>query len=342
MLLKTFRLKIDTKSITDDGEYASFRGYASTFGNEDSYGDVIEKGAFTKTANEANGTLPMLWQHDTDEVIGTYPQMAENEHGLEVEGRIVLATQRGREAHALLKAGAIKAMSIGFTIPEGKADFDQQTQTRSIREVRLWEISLVTFPANTRAAITQVKNRELRGEEDRVGQLGSQVLSLEARVAELMALLEQRWDGSAANYSDAEWAKACILDRGADVDGKARYSLPIATPGNSYSSDPDKGGVAAAAGRIGQVKNASPSAISTAYSRLAAAYRKLGLDVPPSVAEHSKTDTTEIQLREFLSGMGHKRAASALADGEAEAAETAVRTLIAEMRSHVNRELVEV
>jgi len=335
MLLKTFRLKIDTKSISDDGEYASFRGYASTFGNEDSYGDVIEKGAFTKTANEANGTLPMLWQHDTDEVIGTYPQMAENEHGLEVEGRIVLATQRGREAHALLKAGAIKAMSIGFTIPEGKADFDQQTQTRSIREVRLWEISLVTFPANTRAAITQVKNRELRGEADDVAEM-------KRELAALRAILEQRWDGSASNYSDAEWAKACILDRGADVDGKARYSLPIATPGNSYSSDPDKGGVAAAAGRIGQVKNASSSAISTAYSRLAAAYRKLGLDVPPSVAEHSKTDTTEIQLREFLSGMGHKRAASALADGEAEAAETAVRTLIAEMRSHVNRELLEV
>lgn len=335
MLLKTFRLKIDTKSISDDGEYASFRGYASTFGNEDSYGDVIEKGAFTKTANEANGTLPMLWQHDTDEVIGTYPQMAENEHGLEVEGRIVLATQRGREAHALLKAGAIKAMSIGFTIPEGKADFDQQTQTRSIREVRLWEISLVTFPANTRAAITQVKNRELRGEADDVAEM-------KRELAALRAILEQRWDGSASNYSDSEWAKACILDRGADVDGKARYSLPIATPGNSYASDPDKGGVAAAAGRIGQVKNASSSAISTAYSRLAAAYRKLGLDVPPSVAEHSKTDTTEIQLREFLSGMGHKRAASALADGEAEAAETAVRTLIAEMRSHVNRELLEV
>jgi len=333
MLLKTFRLKIDTKSITDDGEYASFRGYASTFGNEDSYGDVIEKGAFTKTANEANGTLPMLWQHDTDEVIGTYPQMAENEHGLEVEGRIVLATQRGREAHALLKAGAIKAMSIGFTIPEGKADFDQQTQTRSIREVRLWEISLVTFPANTRAAITQVKNRELRGEADEVAELRKELAALKAS-------LEQRWDGEASNYSDEEWEKACILDRGSGTP-KERYGLPIATPGNSYASDPDKGGVAAAASRIGHT-NGPAGAIHTAYQRLEAAYKHLGLIVPPSVAEHAKADTTEIQLREFLSGMGHKRAASALADGEAEAAETAVRTLIAEMRSHVNRELVEV
>lgn len=326
MLLKTFRARIDTKSITDDGEYAYFKGYASTFGNEDSYGDVIERGAFTKTASEANGTLPMLWQHDTDEVIGTYPAMAETDGGLMVEGQIVLATQRGREAHALLKAGAIKSMSIGFTIPEGKADFDQETQTRHIREVRLWEISLVTFPANTRAAITEVKNRELRGE-------GDMVAAMRRELDELKALLEQRWDGSASNYTDAQWAKACILDRGTGT-AKERYGLPIATPGNSWSSDPDKGGVAAAAARISQVK-APASAVATAYKRLAAAYRHLGLDVPPSVAEHAKHDDTEIAVRELLASMGHTRAASALGDASATAHETAVRDLIAEMRSEL-------
>lgn len=327
MLLKTFRAKIDAKSISDDGEYATFKGYASTFGNEDSYGDVIERGAFTKTASEANGSLPMLWQHDTDEVIGTYPAMAENQQGLEVEGQIVLATQRGREAYALLKAGAIKSMSIGFTIPDGKADYDQEQQVRRIREVRLWEISLVTFPANAKAAITQVKRREAVGDD--------MVERLRKEIDELRAQVEQRWDGSASNYSDEEWAKACILDRG-DGAPKERYGLPIATPGNSYSSDPDKGGVAAAAARINQV-DAPAAAKHTAYTRLAAAYRKLGLDVPPSVAEGAKADATEIQLRELLSGMGHTRAASALGDAAADASEQAIRDLIAEMRSeHVN------
>lgn len=327
MLLKTFRAKIDAKSISDDGEYATFKGYASTFGNEDSYGDVIERGAFTKTASEANGSLPMLWQHDTDEVIGTYPAMAENQQGLEVEGQIVLATQRGREAYALLKAGAIKSMSIGFTIPDGKADYDQEQQVRRIREVRLWEISLVTFPANAKAAITQVKRREAVGDD--------MVERLRKEIDELRAQVEQRWDGSASNYSDEEWAKACILDRG-DGAPKERYGLPIATPGNSYSSDPDKGGVAAAAARINQV-DAPAAAKHTAYTRLAAAYRKLGLDVPPSVAEGAKADATEIQLRELLSGMGHTRAASALGDAAADASEQAIRDMIAEMRSeHVN------
>ena len=331
MLLKTFRAKIDTKSISDDGEYATFKGYASTFGNEDSYGDVIERGAFQKTASEANGTLPMLWQHDTDEVIGTYPAMAENGNGLEVEGQIVLATQRGREAYALLKAGAIKSMSIGFTIPEGKADFDQETQTRHIREVRLWEISLVTFPANTRAAITEVKNRELRGESDLIATMRREIDELKAA----LGATDHKWDGSASNYSDAEWAKACILDRGTGTP-KERYGLPIATPGNSYSSDPDKGGVAAAAGRIGQAHGPA-AAIHTAYVRLAAAYRKLGLDVPPSVAEHAKHDPAEIEVREFLASLGVTEPQLHSADAADASTETEVRALVAAMRRDVNR-----
>src|SRR6185312_10875775 len=132
-------------------------------------------------------------------------------------------------------------------------------------------------------------------------------------------------------YSDEQWAKACILDRGEGTP-KERYGLPIATPGNSYSSDPDKGGVAAAAGRIGQAK-APADAIHTAYVRLAAAYRKLGLDVPPSVAEHSKHDAAEIQVRDFLAGMQPTRAALALGDGTTDSAETEIRALIAAMRS---------
>lgn len=333
LILKDFRMKVDKSSISSDGEYATFKGYASTFGNEDSYGDVIEPGAFKKTAAEANGTLPILWQHDSDEVIGVYPNVAEDGNGLMVEGQLNLQSRRGREAYALLKQGAIKSMSIGFTIPDGKADFNQERQTRHIREVRLWEISLVTFPANTRAAITQVKNRELSGE-------GDVLAALRRELDELKASLEQKWDGSAANYSDAEWAKACILDRGSGTP-KERYGLPIATPGNSYASSPDKGGVAAAAGRIGQAHGPA-AAIHTAYVRLAAAYKHLGLDVPPSVADHAKADAAEIHVKDFLTVMGHTRAAQALVDGDTDAAETAVRDLIAEMRSHVNHDLLEV
>src|SRR6185312_11980960 len=212
--------------------------------------DVIERGAFTKTAQESNGSLPMLWQHDTDEVIGTYPEMGENDHGLDVTGRIVLATQRGREAYALLKAGAIKAMSIGFTIPDGKADYDQESQTRHIREARLWEISLVTFPANTAAAITQVKNR----------QDGESLESLAEKVAAILAGLEQKWDGSAANYSDAEWAKACILDRGEGTP-KERYGLPIATPATAMRATRTR--VASPPRPAGSARHTAPPTRST-------------------------------------------------------------------------------
>jgi hypothetical protein len=182
---RAFGLQLDRRSVSDDGEYATFKGYASTFGNEDSYGDVLEPGAFAKTITAAGSTLPMLWQHATDEVIGVYPRLAENSSGLAVTGRIALATQRGREAYTLLKMGAIKSMSIGFTIPDGKADFDQATQTRRIREVRLWEISLVTFPANAEAAITSVKRRQSAQPVDPlIARFGRIVGELERRHAE--------------------------------------------------------------------------------------------------------------------------------------------------------------
>jgi prohead serine protease len=106
--------------------------------------------------------------------------------------------------------------------------------------------------------------------------------------ATLKADGEKAWDGAASNYTDEEYAKACILDRGADAGtAKERYGLPIAKPGESSSANPDADGVHAAASRIGQV-SASDDAKSAAYRRLAAAYRKIGEDVPDSIAEHVK------------------------------------------------------
>lgn len=103
------------------------------------------------------------------------------------------------------------------------------------------------------------------------------------------------WDGAASNYTDAEYAKACILDRAigdesfSDTSAKERYGLPIAKPGSSYSSNPDSEGMAAAAGRIGQAK-ASEEAVRTAAKRLVRAYNKKGMEVPEGVSNLAKAD----------------------------------------------------
>ncbi len=148
---------LEIKSLSEAGE---FEGYGSVFGVEDSYGDIVAPGAFERSLNEhrSNGTMPaLLWQHDSSQPIGVYSDMREDQAGLSVKGKLLLETARGREAHALLKAKALRGLSIGFMTR--KADYDEVTQIRTVRDVDLWEVSLVTFPANRQANVEAVKNQ---------------------------------------------------------------------------------------------------------------------------------------------------------------------------------------
>lgn len=152
--------EIDTKEV--DEESGTFKGYGSTFGGKpDSYGDIIVEGAFSETLQKGgrngNGVFPLLWQHDPDNPIGKWTQLAENKKGLLSVGKLTKGVQKADEALLLLKDGAINGLSIGYTIPKDGAEIDEKTRTRYIKKIDLWEISLVTFPANTRAQVTAVK-----------------------------------------------------------------------------------------------------------------------------------------------------------------------------------------
>lgn len=152
-------VRLNTKAISDDGQ---FEGYGSVFGNEDSYGDVVAQGAFAKSLSEhkAAGTMPaLLWQHDPSEPIGIYTEMREDKNGLYVKGQLALDVLRGRDAHALLKAGALNGLSIGYRVVEYTWNDDDEIYT--LDEIDLWEVSLVTFPANRLARVTGVKAQEL-------------------------------------------------------------------------------------------------------------------------------------------------------------------------------------
>lgn len=150
MEFKSFKLK--KSQVHDNG---TFDGYLSTFNNIDSYGDVIRPGAFKKTIIE-NGSFPALWQHDTYEPIGKFVELREDDYGLWVRGELNMETQRGREAYALLKQGALDGLSIGFSTLKDT----WEGEVRHIQEVRLWEGSLVTFPANELAKVTSVRSRQ--------------------------------------------------------------------------------------------------------------------------------------------------------------------------------------
>lgn len=162
--MKTKHLKIPfaVKSADESGRVT---GYGSVFGNVDLVGDIIERGAFAEwaarqkqTLAEGGNGLPMLWQHNAGEVIGTWDEFTEDDHGLKLSGGLVLETQRGREAHALLKHKAIGGLSIGFSIPEGGEYYDRDRKANVITNVNLFEVSLVTFPANPAAGVLDVKS----------------------------------------------------------------------------------------------------------------------------------------------------------------------------------------
>lgn len=151
----------EVRATGDDG---TVEGYGSVFGVKDSYDDVIASGAFMKSLSEhkSAGTMPaMLWQHHPSEPIGVWSEMVEDSKGLKIKGRLALDTVRGKEAHALLKMGALNGLSIGFV---SKAwQYDKETDIRTLTEVDLWEVSLVTFPANGKSRITNVKAADVVG-----------------------------------------------------------------------------------------------------------------------------------------------------------------------------------
>lgn len=134
-------------------------GYGAAFGNVDAYGDVIHKGAFTKTISERGQKVKFLYQHDTEMVLGRIVELREDDRGLFVKA-IVSDTQLGRDVLALLKDGALDGLSIGYDVIKGGLDYTENKDgsvTRNLREIRLWEISLVTFPANEAATVVALK-----------------------------------------------------------------------------------------------------------------------------------------------------------------------------------------
>ena len=124
----------------------AIEGYASLFGKIDQGGDVVRPGAYLaslKRLSDAGRRVKMLWQHDPGRPIGVWDAVHEDDHGLFVRGRILPDVAQGREAAALVAAGAIDGLSIGYRTITSERDGKGR---RVLRELDLWEVSLVTFP----------------------------------------------------------------------------------------------------------------------------------------------------------------------------------------------------
>lgn len=145
-----------------DSATGIFTGYASVFGELDSYRDIVMPGAFAKSLRrfkELTRKVPMLWQHDPRTPIGVYTELAEDDTGLLVTGQCNMDVQQGRECHALMAQEALTGLSIGYNTV--RDEWDEKGMARKLFEVDLWEISPVTFPAGDSARVDGVKSVDL-------------------------------------------------------------------------------------------------------------------------------------------------------------------------------------
>jgi HK97 family phage prohead protease len=147
-------IKLQIKDVTEQGQ---FEGYAAAFNNEDLGGDIIMPGAFTKTISE-NPKVPILWGHNSREVIGVNQSMQEDGKGLKVIGQLAMDVQRAREAHSLMKMGAVKGLSIGYDPIVIDYSRYEKENVRILKELKLWEYSATPFPMNPEAQVTTVKS----------------------------------------------------------------------------------------------------------------------------------------------------------------------------------------
>jgi len=199
--------RVETKSfeleIKDADSSGMIRGYASTFGNIDQGLDVVDKGAFKKSIKESKGLFPILADHNPSKQIGWNLRAEEDDKGLYVEGKLDLNVQDAREKYSLAKTamenGAKMGLSIGYMTIKAEPD-RTQTSVRRLKELKLFEYSIVTFPMNTSAMITAMKSDF---------QTMQSIDSLKKLIAELKHngithsdLLLALQDDGAANYKD--------------------------------------------------------------------------------------------------------------------------------------------
>jgi uncharacterized protein len=163
----------------------TFSGLAAAW-SSDRDGDQFEPGAFHDTLNDwaaRGGNIPLLVDHDPGQPIGSIIAAAETAEGLEVTAQLAIDTEDGAEAYALLKSGAL-SLSVGFTIPAGGATSGEEGDGRVITRADLYEVSLVSLPANADAIVSSVKRYSSAREFEKAAR---HLLHLSARQAKKLA-----------------------------------------------------------------------------------------------------------------------------------------------------------
>lgn len=205
--------RIEIKAQLTVDEAGTITGIAWPFGSPDRVGDVIEKGAFASSAVP----LPMLDTHDQAKVVGVWDEISETPEGLTVKGRLLIEdVERAREVRALVQAGAMRGLSIGFSSTKA---LPRKGGGRTIQGLDLLEISVVAVPAHPAARITSAKDMNMAGENDGIAALEVKMTEIEkktdtsaivARLDKIEAKMNRPQGGADAKAEPTEERKAFV------------------------------------------------------------------------------------------------------------------------------------
>lgn len=158
--IRTVPLRVKAAGPDDKLDEGQFEAYASVFGNLDSYGDIVDKGAFTRTLGEwqeKGETIPVLWGHDMQDPfanIGGVLTAEEDDHGLKISGQLDLENPTAAQVYRLIKGRRTSRMSFAYSV----RDAEKSSDGYHLKDLDLFEVSIVQVPANELAEITAVKS----------------------------------------------------------------------------------------------------------------------------------------------------------------------------------------
>ena len=143
------QMRMEVKGISEDG---SFEGLLSVYNVVDLGKELVEPGAFTKTIQEHGNEIPLLWQHRQDMPVGKLT-LSDGPDALQVKGQLLMDLPEAQKAYLLIKSGIVRGLSIGFkAVKEAYV-----SGVRTLKELRLFEGSIVTIPECEQALILSVK-----------------------------------------------------------------------------------------------------------------------------------------------------------------------------------------
>jgi uncharacterized protein len=197
--MEKIAVPLEVKTLKD----RELEGFGAVFRNRDLGGDIIIPGAFSKTLSEKS-LRPMLWMHKPDQVIGRWDVMREDRDGLFVKG-VLANTDLGNEVHTLLKMEAVRGLSIGYQTKDYSYD---KTGARLLKEVELYECSVVSMPMNPLAQVAHVKSQlSAAGEYVPTGREFERILrdvGCSKTVARRLVALFRNYDESGVTPDDSQ------------------------------------------------------------------------------------------------------------------------------------------